>query len=162
VVIAIVTVTLVDAGMNVIARNPLAFAVGTESQESYLAKIQPSYAQAVELVDKTPDDSRIYALYEPRSYYISRVIQPDPILDNFAHAIYLHTDPKGVISSWQDEGYTHVLIYRQGINFLLENDPGRLTPQHQSALEYLIQNHLSLFGITADGSYELYSIHPEE
>jgi hypothetical protein len=161
VVIAIVTITLIDAGRSVIMRNPLAYAVGAETQESYLAKVQPSYAQAVELIQDSPEDAKIYALYEPRNYYMPRDIQPDPILDNFAHDVFLYGDPNEVLASWQDEGYTHVLIYRHGIDFLIENDARRLSPQHLSALDYL-QNKLIFVGSTADGSYELYAIHSKE
>jgi hypothetical protein len=76
--------------------------------------------------------------------------------------LFLYSDPEEVLASWLAEGYTHILIYRHGINFLMENDTSRFTSQHQAALEYLIQNKLDLLGSTADGSYELYDIHPKE
>ena len=37
-----------------ITRNPLAYAVGFETRQAYLAKVQPSYAQAMQLLESTP------------------------------------------------------------------------------------------------------------
>jgi hypothetical protein len=161
VVITIVAITIVNAGLSVIMRNPLAYATGVESLESYLIKVQPSYAQAVQLVERSPEDAKIYSLFEPRSYYMPRNVQPDAILDNFAHDVYLYNDPDDLLASWQATGYTHVLIHRHGLEFLFENFPEKLTPPLQITLEYLIQNQFDLVSTTADGSYELYALSPK-
>ncbi|MGB5844037.1 MAG: glycosyltransferase family 39 protein [Anaerolineales bacterium] len=161
VVIAILTINLVNASLSVIERNPLAYTTGLETLERYLEKVQPSYTQAAQLVGKSPEDSKVYFLFEPRSYYMPRTVQPDATLDNLSHGIYLYGDSDGVLASWQAEGFTHVLIYRRGADFIKGN-AHKFSSEHQVALEFIIQNHLDWVGSTSDGAYEFYSIHPEK
>ena len=160
VVIAIVSINLFNASLSVIARNPLAYATGFESLERYLEKVQPFYARATQLVGKLPEDAKIYFLFEPRSYYMSRTVQPDAILDNLAQKIYLYGDSDGILDSWLEEGFTHVLIYRRGVDFLKGNTH-KYSSKHQTVLELIIDNHLIWVDNTSDGAYELYSINPE-
>jgi len=157
-VIAMITINLNDAGIFVIQRNPLAHAVGIESAEVYLSKTQPSYAQAVEIVGYTPQNAKIYALFKLRSCYMNRDVQPDPILDNLAHDIYLHRNPEEIFLAWKSEGYTHVLLNRRGFEYLIGKSPHTFTKEHQTALNDLIQNSLEFIAKTEDGSYELYEI----
>ena len=160
VVVALVAVTVVDAGIHVLARNPLAYALGLETRQSYLAKVQPAYAQAIQLLESTPPNASLYFLFEPRSYGATRQVQIDPILDNFAHDWYLHGDADSLVQDWRSRGYTHVLIFRRGVDFLSGNRSGSFKPEYQAALELVIENHLTLAGTTPDGAYELYRINP--
>lgn len=118
-------VNLTDVGLRVLARNPLAIATGIVTSQSYREKYQPGYAYALEVVAKTAPDSRIYSLFEPRSYGMARPIQPDPILDNFSHDIYLYKDPENVIDAWRSQGYTHVLLNRRNARLMLEDTDQR-------------------------------------
>jgi hypothetical protein len=158
VVIAVVAITLIDAGLNVLLRNPLAYAAGIETQEAYLEKVQPSYAHMLQLLEQAPDDAKIYSLFEPRSYYTPRDMNPDSILDNFSHDLYLYGNIDAVLQAWLSEGYTHVLVYRRGVDFISENRPNLFTPEQHSALDHLIQNRLTSIGTTEDSAYELYKI----
>jgi hypothetical protein len=160
VVIVIVAVSLIDASLSVITRNPLACAAGIETLDGYLGKVQPVYAQAVQLVAAAPEDAKIYSLFEPRSYYLPRRVQPDAILDNFSHDYYLHKTPEAVLVSWQADGYTHVLLYRRRAEFM-QGHALKFSSEHQAALEFILQNYLKKIGATPDGAYELYSIPPE-
>ncbi len=158
IVIAVICINIINAGLFVIIRNPIAYAAGQETQEAYLEKVQPAYAQAIRLLEQTPKDAKIYFLFEPRSYYLSRNVQPDPILDSFAHNLFLYSGPDEVLQTWRSNGFSHILIYRRGVDFLIENNMEIFTSEHQAALEYLIQNHLDLVSTTEDGAYELYEI----
>ena len=154
----VVAVTLMEAGIGIVQRNPLAYALGLETRDAYLKKVQPFYAQAIELVASAPEDAKIYALLEPRSYYFPREVQPDPILDNFAHDLYIFGSPEAVAQFWQEAGYTHVLLYRRGLDFMLENDPDNFSPEFQAALDEVIRAHLNLIGTISGGAYDLYEI----
>ncbi len=159
VIVAVVIVTtIIDAGLMIIQRNPLAYAFGVETREAYLGKVQPAYAQATQLLELTPEDAQVYFLFEPRSYYMPREVQPDAILDNFGHDFHIEESPSQVYTSWIDQGYTHVLIYRRGVDFLVENDSLKFTPEHQEALNSIIEDHLDFVGATDEGAYELYEI----
>jgi len=156
VVIAVVAVTVIDAGISVIMRNPLAYAVGIESRQAYLAKVQPSYAQAMQMLEITPQNASVYFLFEPRSFDAPRDVQIDPILDNFAHDWFVYGDADAVLQAWRSAGYTHVLVYRRGVDFLSGNRSGSFTPEYQAALDLFVRNHLILMDLTEDGAYELY------
>ncbi len=161
VVIAVVAVTVIDAGISVIMRNPLAYAFGFETRQAYLAKVQPSYVQAMQLLESTPQDASVYFLFEPRSYHAPRDVQIDPILDNFTHDWFVYGEADAVMQAWHSQGYTHVLVYRRGVDFLTENRSGSFTPEYQAALNLFVQNHLILVETTQDGAYELYLISAE-
>ena len=113
-------VNLLDMTLRVIARNPVSIATGLVSSQNYFERYQPGYAYAMETVSQTPVNSRIYALFEPRTYGMDRPVQPDPILDNFPHDIYLYGDPETVISTWRSQGYTHVLLHIRAAHFVLD------------------------------------------
>ena len=132
--------------------------MGILSKEEYIRKVQPAYAQVVELINHTPEDAKIYMLFEPRSYYIDRVVQTDLILDNFAHDYYLYGDPEKIWRAWQSEGYTHVVLFRQGLDFLTKTEPKRYPQEMMAALNALTLEYLEPVSKTEYGSYELYEI----
>jgi hypothetical protein len=160
VVVAVVAVNVLDAGIHVLARNPLAYALGLETRQAYLEKVQPAYAQAMQLLESAPPDASLYFLFEPRSYGTTRQVQIDPILDNFAHDWFVHGDADSLVQDWRTRGYTHVMIYRRGVDFFSGNRSGSFQPKYQDALELVITNHLTLVETTPDGVYELYRINP--
>jgi hypothetical protein len=158
VIIMVVAIAIVEAGLSTIFRHPLAYMVGIESQQTYLQKVQPAYAEALQLLDEAPADAQIYFLFEPRSYYASRPVAADPILDNLAHALYIAGTPELALQTWQDQGYTYILVNHRGTEFLAENRSTAFTSEHQEALKLIIENHLNLVGTTNDGSYGFYEI----
>jgi hypothetical protein len=109
-----IAVNLLDFGLFVLVRSPLAVAVGIESRQSYYERIQPAYGDALALVEQTPEDARIYFLFEPRSYGMDRSVQVDLILDNLGHDFYLYHTPEGILQAWQSQGYTYVLYQHAG------------------------------------------------
>jgi len=148
-----VFVILLDFSLGVIARNPLAVASGIVSRESYLEKYQPGYLSVMQMVSQTPLNSKIYSLFEPRSYQIPRSIQPDAILDNFPYDVYLQKNPDDIVNTWRAEGFTHVLLNIRGANLALDNKTdGRVLDQTISLLKP--------FSTSPDGDYALYEIPP--
>ncbi len=105
----IVFVFLLDFCLYVIVRNPLSVALGMEPRDSYMARIQPGYAQALSLADQTPLTAHIYLLNEPRSYWMNRLVQPDPIMDNLPHDLYIYPTNEMIFDAWTKLGYTHIL-----------------------------------------------------
>ncbi len=143
--------SLLDASLTVIARNPLSIATGITASQSYLERYQPAYGHAIQMVSQTSINSRIYLLFEPRSYEMGRRIQPDPILDNFSHDVYLHKDPEDIVNAWQLQGYTHVLLNTKGADAVLESRGGTAVLNETMKL-------LKLVSASPDGNYELFEI----
>jgi len=144
-------VNLLDMSLSVIARNPLSIAAGLVSRQTYFEKYQPGYTSALQMVSETSLNARIYSLFEPRSYGMSREIQPDPILDNFSHDIYLYGNPKDVLNTWQLQGYTHVLLNVRAANLVLDSTG-------ETAVLDKTVDLLKPISTSPDGNYELLEI----
>ncbi len=108
----VIAVTLLDNTLSLVARRPIQYALGIESRQSYFQRMQPRYTSALELVDSTPSDSFVYFMFEPRSYNMSRKVQPDPINNNLAHDYYLYENAEAILNNWKRKGYTHILLYK--------------------------------------------------
>jgi hypothetical protein len=144
-------VNLLDTSLTVIARNPFAIITGMISSRSYFEKYQPGYADALQMVSQTPMNAKIYALFEPRSYGMPRSVQPDPILDNYSHDIYLHGNPEKIIQAWQQHGYTHVLLNKRSAGFILEK------AEERASLDDTLES-LKTLSTSSDRTYQLLEI----
>ncbi len=142
---------LLDTCLTVIARNPLSIATGITTSQNYLERYQPAYTHAIQMVSQTSLNSRIYLLFEPRSYEMDRKIQPDPILDNFSHDVYLYKDPETIVKAWQLRGYTHVLLNVKAADAVLESRGG-------TAILNQTMNLLKPVSTSPDEDYELFEI----
>ncbi|MBN1666256.1 MAG: hypothetical protein JW862_04185, partial [Anaerolineales bacterium] len=156
-VLAVVSLTLIDAGIGVIRRNPLAYATGLETRAAYLGRVQPAHAEGMALLDQTPPDAKIYFLYEPRTYYAARLSQPDPILDNFLHDLYLYQDAAGVLQAWRAQGYTHLLLYQNGLDFMIENRPDLYPLEDQEVIAQVLRA-LDWQASSSSQAYQLYRL----
>lgn len=153
VVLAIMLLTgLLDFGLQVFHRNPLMVAIGAETRQEYMARLQPGYASALDLAAQTPADSSIYFLFEPRSYAMPRNVQPDFLNDNLAHEFYLHHNAANVVSALRDQGFTHILISRTGADFIFAASPEQETQLLQ------LTTLLIMVNASPDGNVEIYAI----
>lgn len=157
VIAAVITLTVFDNAMFVLQRNPLAVALGAQSRQGYIARVNPSYAALMQLVEELPEDARLYQLFEPRSYALPRYSQPDPINDNFFHDLYVHKTPAAIVNRWKADGYTHVLVYERGLKLSAGDTSNEFVVAGQSALAETIQS-LQLVHRTPDEVYSIYRI----
>jgi hypothetical protein len=82
---------------------------------------------------------------------MTRSIQPDPILDNFSHDLYLYRDAESIVSAWRQQGFTHVLLNRQAAGFVLER------PEERAIFVDTIASLRSI-SKSSDGAYELLEV----
>lgn len=151
-----VMATLLEGWVFTVYRHPLTYILGVESRQAYYQRALPDYADLTSLLHQyTTSRDRIFFLFEPRSYGVRRFTLPDAILDHWAW--YLHRDgsPEGVLHELQAEGYTHVLLYRRGMNFMVENKPDEMTPSRALALGGFLQ---ALRPVAVQGHYALYAL----
>jgi hypothetical protein len=153
----VIAFTVSDNAIFVLRRNPLAVAFGAQSREQYIARVNPSYAALIRLMNELPEDSYIYNLFEPRSYGLPRRTQPDAINDNFSHDFYLYETPLQIIERWRQQGYTHIVVYERGLSYLTETPSSKITPDTQKALKDVFSN-LVRIGQTPDQDYSIYRI----
>jgi hypothetical protein len=154
---AVIALTIFDNAIFVLQRNPMAVAIGAQSRAQYIQRINPSYTALMSLMDELPSDARVYSLFEPRTYGLPRDTQPDPIVSNFAHDVYLHQAPDAIISNWKSEQYTHVVVYERGRDFMVESASGKFTPTIQGILLETL-GQLEPIARTPDNVYSLYEI----
>lgn len=143
--------TLFDATLGVIIRNPLATATGIITRDRYFETFQPAYFAASQLVAQLPDDAKVYSLFEPRSYGLPREVQPDTILDQFPHDLYTLKTPEAIVRSWQAHGYTHILLNIRGADFVYEDRTERTALDDTLAM-------LDLTTVSPEGEYAVYRI----
>jgi hypothetical protein len=151
----VVALTVVDNGIFVIQRNPLAVAVGAQSRERYIERVNPSYAALMTLVRELPAEARVYSVLEPRSYGLQRPVQADPLLYNFPHDLHLYQTPEQIIAHWKSKQFTHVLVYERGLDLMKES--GKFTPAARQILQETL-GQLIQIAQTPDQVYTLYEI----
>lgn len=153
----VIGLTAFENGIFVIQRNPLAVAVGAQSREQYIRRVAPSYIALMENMDELPPDAYVYYLFDLRFYDMPRNVQTDILISNFVHDLYLYKSPDGIIKNWKTKGYTHILIYETGHQFVLDKNPVYQDPLVQNALTETL-NWLHLVSQTPDGVYTIYAI----
>ena len=158
ILVTVIAISLLENVYFVTFRNPLPVALGVESESKYLARVLPSYTEMLGLLEEIPTDSKTLALFEPRSYRSPRFLQPDPVVDQLARDVDAYGDAQNVVEAWRDQGYTHILLYRWGVNFLEKDPTSVLTPERRDVLNQITRKYLKLVGTTSNGDYELYAI----
>ena len=153
----VIALTLIDSTIFLLQRNPLAVAVGAQSREHYIERINPSYSGLMTLMDQLPNDARVYSLFEPRTYRLPRPTQPDAIVSNFAHDVYLYHTPEAILKHWKSEQYSYILVYERGLEFMSDSATYKFTPAIQKLLQETLEE-LTPVGQTPDKVYSIYKI----
>ncbi len=106
----------IELGVAVVAQNPLAYVVGTQSASDYAAAQLGWYVPALERVNNLPAGSRVVFLWEARSLACSPVIRcvPDVVIDRWWHARRTLGSAERIMDQWHAEGAGYVLIYDTG------------------------------------------------
>jgi hypothetical protein len=153
----VILLTVVDNTVFVIQRNPLAVALGAQSRERYIERVNPSYAALIAVMDELPADVHVYSLFEPRTYGLPRPTQPDVIVSNFAYDAYLYKTSADIIQHWKSEQYSYILVYERGRDITSESASYKFTPATQQLLQETL-GKLTLVNQTPDRVYSIYKI----
>ncbi|MDD2922436.1 MAG: glycosyltransferase family 39 protein [Anaerolineales bacterium] len=148
----LVFVNLLDFSLHTLIRNPIAVSLGMIPRQRYIEQRQPGYANALKLVNQVPADSKIYFLFEPRSYGATVYAEPDIINSHFLHDLWLYETPEKVAAAWKEQGYTHILISTRGAEFFLKNNTD------ENLLFEQTKNLLVEISETQSGDYVLYEL----
>lgn len=146
-VIALVLgLSVVSHTLATVRDRPFEVLLGFEAREEFLARfLGPHYAMAAWINTNLPQNARIVSLWEPRAYYIDRRIEPDAILDRFAHLNFLYRgDADAIAEMWRREGFTHVLLFRAGLNDMLQTGYDPIGASEVQTLQELEAKHLRL------------------
>jgi 4-amino-4-deoxy-L-arabinose transferase-like glycosyltransferase len=160
VVVGVLSLALVSAFLFAVQDQPLRVPLGFEGEEEYLVRKLGWYRGAVNAINQElPDDAVVLFLWEERSYPCQVTCWPDSVLDRWLHTTqHLYgRDPEAIADAWREEGVTHVLLYRAGLELVVAEQFDPVAPEDLEALDELLSRHAVLvqeFG----SAYELYRL----
>lgn len=144
VIVLVLGLTAFSYALSLARSSVFAYLVGAETRQAYLASTLGGYYDAAQFINtRVPPDAKLMFLWEPRSYYVDRRVQPD-MLDRWAHAYWQTPNVREIVSSWRREGYTYVLLSRAGLNETLQTGSDPIDPKAVAALVELEQDYLEL------------------
>jgi hypothetical protein len=129
---------------------------GFQSNQEYLEKTLGWYARAIDEINLLDESEKVLFLYEPRGFGCIPKCDPDEILDHWKVTFHEFTSNEEIISKWKNEGFTHILVYTKGMEFLREEQDPHHPPIELDALEKLTTS-FSLVANYGDW-YKLYSL----
>lgn len=161
----VTTVLLLALGLNAISSTlyfisdwPLLYLAGFESKESYLTRRLGLYYTTVAYINENlPPSAKVVFLWEPRSYYCQRDCQPDALLDKFKHLVYKYHDADGIAQQLREQGVTHVLLYKLGMDHIVKAGFDPITPSDLEVWAKLSDEYLNLIYNESD-IYHLYEL----
>jgi hypothetical protein len=118
----VVALNLYEVGSASVKKDSAAYLMGFVSRQQYLEQNLGAYAAAMQRVNQLPAGSRVLMIWETRSYYCLPICTPDEILDRWRTDIAHLKDPQAVLQSWRAAGFTYILYYRKGADFLKSED----------------------------------------
>ncbi|MBW6475017.1 MAG: glycosyltransferase family 39 protein [Anaerolineaceae bacterium] len=127
---------------------------GYQSNQEYLEKNLGWYARAIDEINLLDEGERVLFLYEPRGFGCIPKCDPDEILDQWKVTYHEFKSTEEIIITWKNDGFTHILVYTRGMEFLREEQDPHHPPVELDALEKLTTS-LSLVANYGDW-YKLY------
>ena len=146
--------TLVDW----VRQNPLAYLTGAQTAADYRRANLGWYAVAVEHVNALPAGARVEFLWETRSLECTDPARcdPDVVIDRWWHLRRTLKMTDAILERWKAQGFTHVLIYDTGANFVQTQADNPFEPGDWAELQTL-RSRLSLVEKLGD-AYSLYAL----
>lgn len=98
---------------NLVNYDFLSYALGSMTQEEYLKKNLKGYYDAVEYINKElPDNSKIFFVYEARTFYIEKEVMANTVHDTcpLYEIAKVSTSGEEIINTLKQQGFTHILV----------------------------------------------------
>ncbi len=130
---------------------------GLQTDQEYLVDNLGWHILAMQAIDNSSENERVMMLWEPRGFYCQSNCDPDEVLDRWWWSVRQLERVEAVLENWGNLGYTHVLLYRQGMNFIQSED-SRYRDEDWKMLEELLAKLPE--PVEFGDAYELYSLIP--
>jgi len=136
---------------------PLPYLVGQESRDGFVTRLLGAHYLAMQVVGELPENARVQFLWEPRSYYSGRVVQPDSMLEVWKYLSDLHDrDADAIAVDLREQGVTHLLLHVAGMNNVAREVPDSLSSADVAAWEAMRDRYLEIVW-ELPGAYVLYT-----
>ncbi len=154
-IILVLVLSLWQDGLSLAEANPAAVILGVRPAAQYLDQALGWYAPAMRALQDLPSEARPLLIWEPRGLYAPARASPDTWIDRWYLDRRTVGDPLAILYSWQQEGYTHLLLHETGADFE-RSRRHELGEADWAALDTLLSHLTPLtdFG----GAYHLYSL----
>ncbi len=129
---------LLEAGTQTIKQDALRAAVGLRSEADYVADNLGWYQPAMWGARDLPVSSSVLLLYEARGYYCAPVCVADEVLDRWKGDLDTYQTYEAVIRAWREQGFTHVMAYTAGMEFLRTAGDPNHPPEDMDRLDELL------------------------
>ena len=139
-----------------IVSNPMAVILGLESRESYLTRHLGGYETAMQALQSLPGNPQVLMLWETRSFECQPICDPDEIIGRWYHDWSMLQNSASIISTWKEQGYTHVLLNQNGADFIRMYDVNAPSPEYWEGLQTTVEALIPV-GDSMDG-YKLYEL----
>jgi len=113
-----------SVGKILVERNPALYILRMEDEPSYLLRNLGATYTAMEEINALPQGSSVLMLWEPRGYYCQPRCDSDEIIDRWYHDSNIYGSSDAIINAWRQQGYTHVLVYTLGEEFVRNDNQG--------------------------------------
>ncbi len=155
VVAGVAAAAVLEWGVFVAQRHPLAYITGLEDRAAYYRRVFPDHQDLRTLLARhTPPDAAVYVFFEPRSYDLPREVLPDAFLDHWAWNLQRYGSPEAVRQALACAGWRYVVVYTWGLDFERQHDPW-FTPDLAAAWEAFVAD---LEPVAQQGRYRLYRL----
>ncbi len=149
VMLLVLGLTALNYAIGFASSGALAYLVGAESRAAYLARHLDEYGAAVRFINtQLPRDARVLFLWEPRVYYVERAAQPDSILDVWMHLRWQYGEAGAIAAELRARGYTHLLLNRAGLDYILQTGYDPISLEDVRALEEWLARLSQVYGKT--------------
>lgn len=155
-VLLVMVFNLLEVGAKVVGQDAWRAASGARSEKDYVADNLGWYQPAMWAIRDLPVGNRVLLLYEARGYYCAPTCVADEVLDRWKGDWDTNRNDEAILEAWREEGFTHVMAYSAGMEFLRTGDDPNHPAEDIEALEQLLEK----MPLEADfgGAYDLYEI----
>ncbi len=155
-VLLVLALNTLEVSVSALKQGAPQASLGLTSSEDYLVKNLGWYQPAMQAVSQLPEGSKVQLIYDPRCLDCLPVCLPDEMLDRWGRDYAELGDFDQIRARWQQEGITHVLVYRSGVQFMLKVDD----PHHPHDTLLALNEFLEELPAPQEfgGTYELYSL----
>jgi len=126
-VVLVLFLNVLELGTEALRRGAPQVVLGQKTAEAYLADNLGWYGPAMQALRDLPAGSKTLLLWEPRSLNCLPKCEPDEVLDRWLVARYPQGNvspqtPAQILQAWRLAGYTHLLYYRLGADFVRKDN----------------------------------------
>jgi hypothetical protein len=151
------TMTATRAVVEAALFHPLGVITGSETPQAYLGRRLGAFQPTMAAVVGLGKDARILTLWEPLALCCLPEGSPDPWLYRWHAARRELGTTDQILQSWRRAGYTHVLLYRIGMDSVRQYD-NRYSGDDWNDLSRLLSSLTPVASLY--GTYDLYRLSP--